>query len=39
MMRRALAGDRTMLFALFSISSYDELVPQILYTSSKVINV
>ena len=38
MMRRALAGDRTMLFALFSISSYDELVPQILYTSSKVIN-
>ena len=39
MMRRALAGDRTMLFALFSISSYDELVPQILYTSSKAINV
>lgn len=35
MMRRALAGDRTMLFALFSISSYDELVPQILYTASK----
>ena len=35
MMRRALAGDRTMLFALFSVSSYDELVPQILAENSK----
>ena len=38
MMRRALAGDRTMLFALFSISSYDGLVPQILAAHSEAWN-
>ena len=38
MMRRALSGDRTMLFALFSVSSYDALVPQILFSTSKAIN-
>ena len=30
MMQRALDGDHTMLFALFSLSSYDNLVPQLI---------
>ena len=36
--RQSVAGDRTMLFALFSISSYDGLVPQILAAHSEVWN-
>jgi hypothetical protein len=34
MMRKALAGDHTMLFALFSISSYDSFVPQAIAENS-----
>ena len=34
MMRKALAGDHTMLFALFSISSYDSFIPQTVAESS-----
>jgi hypothetical protein len=30
MMQRALDGDHTILFALFSLSSYDNLVPQLI---------
>ena len=36
MMRRALAGDRPLLFTLFALSSYEDLVPQLIRRYSQL---
>ena len=37
MLRRALAGDRPMLFTILALSSYDDLVPQLIRQYSQQI--